>query len=184
MVASIRPYSLAISPKGDVAVLTNQGGGQGGNDMISVIDLKQNPPRIVDNITVGQIPEGATMSPDGMRGDHHQNGSARVKGSRGYNDHGLVKVFLIQGTKLTLAAEAKVGAWGQGVVWSRAAGRCSRNPCSTRRLMCSASSGRQLKVVAASRSTAVRPHRHRRTLNNANQGIQFVNRLLRARATP
>ena len=47
MVAGIRPYSISISSKGDVAVLTNQGGGQGDTDIISVIDLKKNPPRIV-----------------------------------------------------------------------------------------------------------------------------------------
>lgn len=52
MVAGVRPYSITISPKGDVAVLTNQGGGQGDNDLISVIDLKQNPPRVVDSIAV------------------------------------------------------------------------------------------------------------------------------------
>src|SRR5262249_31522943 len=59
MVAGIRPYSITVSPKGDVAVLTNQGGNQGDVDVISVIDLKQKPPRVVDHITVGQVPEGA-----------------------------------------------------------------------------------------------------------------------------
>src|SRR5262249_10370544 len=48
MVAGIRPYSISVSPKGDLAVLTNQGGGQGDTDIISVIDLKKNPPRIVE----------------------------------------------------------------------------------------------------------------------------------------
>ena len=120
MVAGFRPYSIAISPKGDVAVLTNQGGGQGDADVISVIDLKQNPPRIVDTITVGQIPEGATMSPDGSHvAITIQNGSPRPKTHQAFNDHGLIKVFRINGTKLTLAAEAKVGGWNQGVVWSK-----------------------------------------------------------------
>ncbi len=120
MVAGIRPYAITISPKGTVAVLTNQGGGQGDSDIISVIDLRQHPPHVVDNINVGQTPEGAAMSPDGNYvAITIQNGSARVKGSPAYNDHGLVKVFRINGTRLTLAGEAKVGGWGQGVVWSR-----------------------------------------------------------------
>src|SRR5215475_10691820 len=42
MVAGIRPYSISISSRGDLAVLTNQGGGQGDTDIISVIDLKKN----------------------------------------------------------------------------------------------------------------------------------------------
>jgi DNA-binding beta-propeller fold protein YncE len=65
MVGGIRPYSLSISSKGDVAVFGNQGGGQGDADVINVVDLKQNPPRIVDSISVGQTPEGVGMSPDG-----------------------------------------------------------------------------------------------------------------------
>jgi DNA-binding beta-propeller fold protein YncE len=120
LVAGIRPYSITISPKGDVAVLTNQGGGQGDTDIISVIDLTKNPPRIVDSLSVGQIPEGTTMSPDGSyMAVTVQNGSARPKTHPAYNDHGLLMVYRIDGAKLTLAAQAKVGGWTQGVVWSK-----------------------------------------------------------------
>jgi DNA-binding beta-propeller fold protein YncE len=120
MVGGIRPYSLSISSKGDVAVFGNQGGGQGDTDIINVIDLKQNPPRIVDSIAVGQTPEGVGMSPDGSYvAVTVMNGSQRPKAHQAYNDHGLIKIFRIAGTKLTYVAEAKVGGWGQGVVWSR-----------------------------------------------------------------
>ncbi len=120
MVGGIRPYAIDISSKGDVAVFVNQGGGQGDTDAINVIDLKMNPPRIVDTISVGQIPEGVAISPDGSHAAVTiQNGSQRPKSHKAFNDFGLVKVFRINGTKLTLAAEAKVGHWGQGVVWSK-----------------------------------------------------------------
>jgi DNA-binding beta-propeller fold protein YncE len=120
MVAGVRPYSISISATGDVAVLTNQGGGQGDTDIISVIDLKKNPPRIVDSISVGQIPEGATMSPNGAYvAVTVQNGSNRPKTHPSYNDHGLLMIYRIDGTRLTLAAQAKVGGWTQGVVWSK-----------------------------------------------------------------
>jgi DNA-binding beta-propeller fold protein YncE len=120
LVAGIRPYSISISPKGDLAVLTNQGGGQGDTDIISVIDLKKNPPRIVESHSVGQIPEGVTFSPDGSHvAVTIQNGSNRPKSHQSYNDHGVVMVYRVDGGRLKLAAEAKVGGWGQGVVWSR-----------------------------------------------------------------
>ena len=120
MVGGIRPYSISISRKGDLAVLTNQGGGQGDTDIISVIDLKKNPPRIVQSLTVGQIPEGATFSPDGSHvAATIQNGSSRPKSHPSYNDHSVVMVYRVEGGKLRLVAEAKVGGWGQGVVWSR-----------------------------------------------------------------
>ncbi len=120
MVAGFRPYSLAISPKGTVAVLTNQGGGQGDTDMISVIDLKQNPPRIVDTIAVEQIPEGATMSPDGKYvAVTMQNGSNKPAAHPNYHKNSVLRIYRIDGTKLTLAAKGEFGAWGQGVVWSK-----------------------------------------------------------------
>ncbi len=120
MVAGIRPYSISISSRGDVAVLTNQGGGQGDSDIISVIDLKKSPPRIVDSISVGQIPEAAMFSPDGSHvAVTIQNGSQRPKTHQAYNDGGLLMVYRVDGTKLTLAAQAKVGGWTQGVVWSK-----------------------------------------------------------------
>ena len=120
MVAGIRPYSISVSPKGDLAVLTNQGGGQGDTDIISVIDLKKNPPRIVESHSVGQIPEGVTFSPDGSHvAVMIQNGSNKPKTHQSYNNHSVVMVYRVAGGKLTLVAEAKVGGWGQGVVWSR-----------------------------------------------------------------
>jgi len=120
MVGGIRPYAIDISSKGDVAVLVNQGGGEGDIDTINVIDLKMSPPRIVDTISVGQIPEGVAISPDGSHvAVTIQNGSQRPKSHQAFNDFGMVKVFRINGTKLTLVAEAKVGHWGQGVAWSR-----------------------------------------------------------------
>lgn len=120
MVGGYRPYSIEVSPKGDVAIFGNQGGGQGDLDVINVVDLKSNPPRVVDTISVGQTPEGVGMSPDGSHvAVTVMNGSQRAKSHPAFNDHGLVKVYRIQGTKLSPVAEANVGHWCQGVVWSR-----------------------------------------------------------------
>ncbi len=120
MVAGFRPYSISISPKGTVAVLSNQGGGQGDTDLLSVIDLKMNPPRIVDTISVEQIPEGVTMSPDGNYvAAIMQNGSNKPSSHPNYHKGSVLSIFRINSTKLTLAAKAEFGAWGQGVVWSK-----------------------------------------------------------------
>jgi len=119
MIGGFRPYSLVISPKGDVAVFGNQGGGQGDLDQINVIDLKSNPPRVVDAITVGQTPEGVSMAPDGSHvAVILHNGSPRNKNHPAYNDHGLMRIFKVDGTKLTLVTSAKIGTWAQGSVWS------------------------------------------------------------------
>jgi DNA-binding beta-propeller fold protein YncE len=120
MVAGFRPYSISISAKGDLAVLVNQGGGQGDTDIISVIDLTVNPPRIVESHSVGQIPEGATFSHDGSHvAVTLQNGSNKPKSHPNYNDNGLVMVYRVEGKKIVFVAQAKAAGWAQGVVWSR-----------------------------------------------------------------
>jgi DNA-binding beta-propeller fold protein YncE len=148
MVAGIRPFSIAVSPKGDMAVVTNQGGGQGDVDVISVVDLKQNPPRIVDNISAGQAPEAASISRDGAYvAVTVQNGSARARNQQGYNSHGLLKIFRVERTGLRLAAEAKIGAWPQGVVWSKDGRTLLAQSMLQRSLDVLRFNGRQLKVV-------------------------------------
>ncbi|HXX09011.1 MAG TPA: YncE family protein [Pseudolabrys sp.] len=120
MVGGIRPYSIDVSANGNVAVFSDQGGGQGDIDVINVIDLAAKPPRIVDTVSVGQTPEGVAMSHDGKHvAITVMNGSNRAKDHPAFNDYGLLMVYSINGTKLTKVAEAKVGHWCQGAAWSR-----------------------------------------------------------------
>ena len=148
MVAGIRPYDISVSPKGDLAVLTNQGGGQGDTDIISVIDLKKNPFRIVESHSVGQIPEGVAFSPDGSHvAVTIQNGSNRAKSHPSYNDHGLVMIYRVENGRLKLAAEAKVGGWTQGVAWSRDGKTLLSQSMLDRSLDVLSFDGRSLKVV-------------------------------------
>ena len=151
MVAGVRPYSISISAKGDVAVLTNQGGGQGDTDVISVIDLKKNPPRIVDSISVGQIPEGATMSLDGAYvAVTVQNGSNRPKRHHAYNDHGLVMVYRINGHQARRWRRRPRSAAGpRASSGARMARRCFRRACSSRTLDVLSFDGKELKVTGS-----------------------------------
>jgi DNA-binding beta-propeller fold protein YncE len=120
MTGGFRPYSLEISSKGDVAVFGNQGGGQGDEDVINVVDMKSSPPHVVDTISVGQTPEGVGMSPSGSYvAVTVMNGSNKAKSFPFYHDNGLLRVYSINGTKLTHVADANVGHWCQGAVWSK-----------------------------------------------------------------
>ncbi len=150
MVGGFRPYSLAISSKGDVAVFGNQGGGQGDDDIINVVDLKKDPPRIVDSISVGQTPEGVGMSLDGAYvAVTVMNGSQRPKGHQAYNDHGLIKIYRMNGPKLAYVTEAKVGGWGQGVVWSKDGKTLLFQSMLTKELQVLSFDGKDLKVISA-----------------------------------
>jgi DNA-binding beta-propeller fold protein YncE len=120
MTGGIRPYPIEISPKGDIAVTGNQGGGAGDIDTINVLDLKGKAPRIVRTIDVGQIVEGVAFSVDGnFVAVTAQDGSNRAPNHPFYSDAGLAVVFAVNGTELTKVAEAKIGKWNQGIAWSR-----------------------------------------------------------------
>jgi len=120
LTGGFRPYAIQISPKGDIAVVGNQGGNTGDIDTLNVIDLKGKAPRIVRTLDVAQIVEGVAFSADGNYvAVTAQNGSARAPGHPFYNDHSLVVIFSVNGVELTRVAEARIGKWSQGVAWSR-----------------------------------------------------------------
>jgi WD40 repeat protein len=120
MVGEIRPYAVQFTPKGDAAIVGNQGGGQGDIDTISVIDLTGKAPRIVHTLDVGQIVEGLAISNDGKYvALTAQNGSNKTPDFPFYNAKGLVVVFRIDGTNLTKVAQIEAGVWDQGICWSR-----------------------------------------------------------------
>src|SRR6185295_2448618 len=93
MLVGLFPYNLGITPNGKLALTANNGasGSADGNvDTVSVIDLEATPPRVIDQVVVGDGPEGFAISPTGriavailLRGSnasksaffYHRNGS-------------------------------------------------------------------------------------------------------------
>lgn len=68
MPTGVFPYNVDIVPSGEIAIVANNGaaGAADGNvDTVSVIDLQQNPPRVIDHVVVGDAPEGFAISPKG-----------------------------------------------------------------------------------------------------------------------
>ena len=120
MTGGFRPYVVEVSPKGDIAVVGNQGANAGDIMPVNVVDLKGKAPRIVNTVDVGQYVEGIAFSDDGnFLAVIAQNGSSLAPSHPFYNDHGLLVVFSVNGTTLTKVGEVKIGQWPQGVAWSR-----------------------------------------------------------------
>jgi 6-phosphogluconolactonase (cycloisomerase 2 family) len=124
-----QPYGSVFSHDGRFAYNTNllgrlvpdgpAGGRASGPRMgtITAIDLATNT--VASTTEVGPTPEHVTLSPDGR---YLQvtliNGTTASATSANYNAFGLIKVYRVAGAALTLVAEAKTGAWGQGATWS------------------------------------------------------------------
>lgn len=119
MTAGIAPYGSAISADGAYAVIANVGRVSGDSDTVSLIDLQATPPRVIETVTVGQTPEGITLSADGrLAAVVVMNGSNREKDSPLYNDGGKVLLYRVDRKRFEKVGEAPIGHWSQGAAFS------------------------------------------------------------------
>ena len=119
--AGLRPYGIEVAPSGHVAVVANIGNGPtGGSDTLQVVDLRLDPPRVVDGVFVGMVPEGISMSPDGrFVAVAIQNGAHLSPASPIRHATGILKVYALSDTRLAYVTEAPIGRWAQGIAWNR-----------------------------------------------------------------
>ena len=117
--AGLRPYGIDVASTGAFAAVANIGRGGGDADTVSLIDLRAQPPRVVDTVTVGQTPEGIKISPDGSHvAVVVMNGSNKPKESPFFNDGGKLVLLRVRGTSLVKVGEAPIGHWSQGAAFS------------------------------------------------------------------
>jgi len=121
MPTGIFPYNVDIAPSGGIALVANNGGGgsaDGNVDTVSVIDLGQNPPRVIDHVVVGDAPEGFAISPEGdlalailVAGNSDKKAFFSRKA-------GSAVALKIDGKKVTKVGEIEVGGLAEGVAFS------------------------------------------------------------------
>lgn len=100
------PTNLAISPNGAIALVadsmtvTQENGVNkaGPTNKLFVIDLKANPPNLVDTLEVGKQPSGLSFSP---------TGTMALVANRA---DGSISVLKIEGTKVTVTATIPISA--------------------------------------------------------------------------
>lgn len=117
--AGANPYALDIASDGRLAVVANVGRGMGDADTVTLIDMTLRPIRAVDHVTVGQTPEGMTISPDGKwLAVSVMNGTNQPKTSPFRGENGKLLVFSLQGGRATKLGEAQTGKNAQGVTFT------------------------------------------------------------------
>lgn len=117
----LRPLNVAITPDGKLGLVGNMNGGQDGQvDALAVIDMTQNPPRVIDQVGVGDGPEGLAVSPaGGYAASLILNGTGGApKGSFVRHEHGYVQLLKISGKDVRKASTAEVGGLPEGIAFS------------------------------------------------------------------
>ena len=115
-----RPYAVSITPDGKYAVVASLGDPKA-NGMFTVIDISGDQPKIMGTVDIGhESLEGAMMSNDGkwVAGVAH-GGSTRPKDAPQFKPNGMLVMYRLDGDKLTKVSEAPIGAWSQGVSFSK-----------------------------------------------------------------
>src|SRR5215468_11662405 len=121
MPTGIFPYNVDIVPSGEIAIVANNGaaGAADGNvDTVSVIDLQQNPPRVIDHVVVGDAPEGLAISPKGNLALAILVAGNSDKKAFFSRKTGTVVALKIEDKKVTKVNEIEVGGLAEGVVFS------------------------------------------------------------------
>ncbi len=118
----IFPYNVAITPDGRLALTADNGNGgssDGNVDTVGVIDLADDPPRVIDHVTVGDSPEGLAISPKGNLAVSVQaEGSNAPKTAFYHHAGGSVAVLAIDGNKVTKVGSITVGVLPEAVAFS------------------------------------------------------------------
>lgn len=117
------PWAVTVAPDGAKALVTNIGAGaasDGNAKTVSVIDLKADPIRVSQHISVGDAPEGVTVSPDGKLAAITvlQGSYDAPKGSWFRNERGLVSLIRLTAGGSELTASREVGAFPEGITFS------------------------------------------------------------------
>jgi DNA-binding beta-propeller fold protein YncE len=122
MATGLWPYNVGIMPDGKVAIVGNNGGaGQsdGQIDTAAIIDLEADPPRVIDQVVVGDGPEGLAVSPKGGYAvEVILNGSNLPRDRFYYHPRSYVSLLKVEGKKVRKVSQTDVGGLAEGVAFS------------------------------------------------------------------
>jgi DNA-binding beta-propeller fold protein YncE len=121
MASGLTPLNVQITPDGKLAIVNNIGGGQDGQvDTVGVIDMEASPPRVIDQVVVGDGPEGLAMSPaGGYAASLILNGTGGTPKTAFYrHEKSYVALLKIDGKSVRKVGQTDVGGLAEGIAFS------------------------------------------------------------------
>ncbi|HLZ65573.1 MAG TPA: beta-propeller fold lactonase family protein [Aliidongia sp.] len=123
MAVGLFPYNVQVPPGGHIGIVNVNGGGgasDGQVDTVAIIDMEAAPPRVIDQVVVGDGPEGLAVSPTGKFAvSVVLNGVGNVpKNAFFHHDHAFLALLKIDGKKVTKVGEMPVGQLAEGIAFS------------------------------------------------------------------
>jgi DNA-binding beta-propeller fold protein YncE len=121
MASGLTPLNVQITPDGKLAIVNNIGGGQDGQvDTVAVIDMEANPPRVIDQVVVGDGPEGLAISPaGGYAASLILNGTGGTPKTAFYrHERSYVALLKIEGKAVRKVGQTDVGGLAEGIAFS------------------------------------------------------------------
>jgi DNA-binding beta-propeller fold protein YncE len=120
MASGLNPINVQVTPDGKLGIVNNIGGSQDGQVDTAVIDLQADPPRVIDQVVVGDGPEGLAMSPaGGYAVSVILNGTGGTPKTAFYrHEHSYVSLLKIEGKTVRKIGQLDVGGLAEGVAFS------------------------------------------------------------------
>jgi DNA-binding beta-propeller fold protein YncE len=124
MITGVFPYNVQITADGKFALVNhdgNTGVADGQANTMGVINMTLDPPREVDQIVVGDGPEGLAVSPTGRYAvSLATNGSGNSVPNNAFfhHDHSVAVLLRTDGKSVRKVGESEVGALAEGIAFS------------------------------------------------------------------
>jgi DNA-binding beta-propeller fold protein YncE len=124
MITGLFPYNVQITADGTLGLVNhdgNAGVADGQVSTVAVIDMTLDPPREVDQVVVGDGPEGLAVSPTGGYAvSLLTNGSGGSVPDNAFfrHDHAVAVLLKTDGKKVRKLGETEVGTLAEGIAFS------------------------------------------------------------------
>ena len=121
MASGLTPLNVQITPDGRLGIVNNIGGGQDGQvDTVAVIDMEATPPRVIDQVVVGDGPEGLAISPaGGYAASLILNGTGGTPKTAFFrHEKSYVALLKIDGKSVRKVGQTDIGGLAEGIAFS------------------------------------------------------------------